>query len=150
MKEKHSLLKACCGFSNSWSLKMQQNLWPYLLAPNSLIIRRNRNVLSFGNQGKHLYDFMKYHPVRGWVTPSTFIFTYLPSAWSVKLKLCVYKAHTSVVIYMDFKENRSEPQKKAYWYHSFSKWASNKCVLMNRTAKPALRFGMRTATICSV
>ena len=35
-----------------------------------------------------------------------------------KFMACVYKAYTSVVIYMDFKENRSEPQKQAYWYHS--------------------------------
>ena len=31
----------------------------------------------------------------------------------------MYKTHISVVIFMDFKENRSEPQKQAYWYHSF-------------------------------
>ena len=37
----------------------------------------------------------------------------------LKLMVCVCKAYTSVVIYMDFKDNRSEPQKQAYWYHSF-------------------------------
>ena len=53
-------------------------------------------------QHKTLYEFVKYQPVMGWVTQPTFIFIYLPNARSIQVNnvctMCVYKAHTSVVI----------------------------------------------------
>ena len=36
-------------------------------------------------QHKTLYEFVKYQPVRGWVTQPTFIFIYLPNARSIQV-----------------------------------------------------------------
>ena len=44
--------------------------------------------------------------------PYQLLFSYISQTHDpFKLIICLYKTHTSVVIYMDFKENRSEPQK---------------------------------------
>ena len=48
--------------------------------------------------------------------PHPHLFIYISQTHDpFKFIICVYKAYTSVVIYLDFKENRSEPHKQAYF-----------------------------------
>ena len=120
-------------FCNVGHLKMQQNLWPDWLAPNSVIVRRESKhwyiiichhvgnwndimlcVLVF-NERNYMISWSTIHS--GVELRDPLLFSYISQTRVIgSLIISVYKAHTSMVIYMD----RSEPHKQAYWYHSFT------------------------------
>ena len=122
-----------CFFQKVCPLKIQPNLWPYLLAPNSLIVKRKRKYwyMLINSSICFIIHFMFWVLIISermvkisWSTtqslielPQPLLFSYMTQTHNpFKLIICVYKTHTSMFIYIDFKESRSGPHKQAYWY----------------------------------
>ena len=114
-------------------LKMQPNLWPYLLAPSSLIIKRKRKYwyMLINSSICHIIHItfwvliMSERMVKiSWSTIQSRIELLHPLLFSYMIQthnpfksvICIYKTHTSMFIYIDFIERRTGPQKQAYWY----------------------------------
>ena len=124
-----NMLTKVMEHAHAYSMYLLSLCWWKTLLP-----RKNQNYQSKQVKKIKIYNpsillrggFREVPSSQGLSYPTHFYFHISPN-----LTICAYKAHTSVLIYMDCKENQNEPQKRVYRYFPLVKLAakSNQCTL---------------------